>query len=145
MMMMMNCFCGMVDGQKACTRYFHLGPLSEIFIIKNLQHVASRMSKVLTSETNFSERENIRNSQMQKYKLFYISSYIFLLEMQSCITSAKLVFNKFSSSTIIDLLKSGFNRQLLLPFHTTTLSPTLLITPSTSMARITISIFKLSL
>ena len=76
MMMMMNCFCGMVDRQKACTRYFHLGPLSEIFIIKNLQHAASRMSKVLTSETNFSDRENIRNGQKQKYKLFYISSYI---------------------------------------------------------------------
>ena len=43
MMMMMNCFCGMVDQRNAFTSYFQPGPLSEILIVANLQHAASRI------------------------------------------------------------------------------------------------------
>ena len=43
MMMMMNCFCEMVDRRKAFTTYFQLGPLSEILTIANLRHAASRV------------------------------------------------------------------------------------------------------
>ena len=36
LMMIMNCFCGMVDQQKVFMPYFQLGPLSEILTIANL-------------------------------------------------------------------------------------------------------------
>ena len=42
-MMMMNCFCGMVDRRKAFYPYFQPGPLSEILTITNLWHTASRV------------------------------------------------------------------------------------------------------
>ena len=35
LMMIMNCFCGMVDQQKVFMPYFQLGPLSEILTIAN--------------------------------------------------------------------------------------------------------------
>ena len=43
-MMMMNCFCGMVDGQKAFKHYLQPGPLSGILTILNFRHAASRIS-----------------------------------------------------------------------------------------------------
>ena len=44
MMMMMNCFCGMVDRRRALVKpYFHPGPLSEILTIANPRHAASRI------------------------------------------------------------------------------------------------------
>ena len=42
-MMMMNCFCGMVDRRKAFRTYFQPGTLSEILTIANLRHAASRI------------------------------------------------------------------------------------------------------
>ena len=36
MMMMKNCFCGMIDRRKAFTPYFQPGQLSEILTIANL-------------------------------------------------------------------------------------------------------------
>ena len=42
MMMMINCFCCMVDRQKA-RLYFQPGPLSEFHTIVNLRHAASRI------------------------------------------------------------------------------------------------------
>ena len=42
MMMMMNCFCGMVDRRKA-EPYFQPGLLSETLTIANLRHAASRI------------------------------------------------------------------------------------------------------
>lgn len=42
-MMMMTCFCRMVDPQKAFTPYFHPEPLPEILSFTNLQHYVSRV------------------------------------------------------------------------------------------------------
>ena len=51
--MMMNCFCGMVDQQKAFKPYFQPGPLSEILTIANLQPAASKVwTKFTRSEMN---------------------------------------------------------------------------------------------
>ena len=49
MMMMMNCFCGMVDQRKA-EPYFQPGLLSEIVTIANLRHATSRVWTCAESE-----------------------------------------------------------------------------------------------
>ena len=43
MMMMMNCFCGMVDRRTRFGLISSQGPLSEILTIANLRHAASRI------------------------------------------------------------------------------------------------------
>ena len=50
MMMMMNCFCKMVNRRKAFTPCFQLGPLSEILTIANLRHTARRVWTCAKSE-----------------------------------------------------------------------------------------------
>ena len=42
-LMMINCFCGMVDRRKAFTPYFQPRPFSEILTIANFRHAASRV------------------------------------------------------------------------------------------------------
>ena len=50
-MIMMNCFCRMVDWRKAFTPYSQLWPLSEILTIANLWHIASRVWTCAESES----------------------------------------------------------------------------------------------
>ena len=50
MMMMINCFCGMVDRRKVFMPYFQPGPLSEILTIANLWHAVSKVWTCAESE-----------------------------------------------------------------------------------------------
>ena len=101
LMMMMNCFCGMVDERKTisliCSRR---SEMSEIFTIVNLQHAASRIwtcakpefrfhwMKLCSSDNQYTNTTNV--IFLAKLRLFwlkisthiansYISNYYFLL------------------------------------------------------------------
>ena len=50
MMMMMSCFCGVVDRRKAFTPYFQPGTLSEILTIANHRHDVSKVWTCAESE-----------------------------------------------------------------------------------------------
>ena len=49
-MMMMSCFCGMVDRRKAFLPYFQPGPLSEILTIANLRQAGFVHAQNLSSD-----------------------------------------------------------------------------------------------
>ena len=52
-MMMMDCFCRMIDQWKVFTSYFQLRPLTEILTIANLWHTVSRVWTCAESEFRF--------------------------------------------------------------------------------------------
>ena len=62
MLMMMDCFCGMVDRRKA---YFQPGPLSEILTIANLRHAASRFWTCAEPEFRLSRINSCKFHQSQ--------------------------------------------------------------------------------
>ena len=57
MMMMMVCFCGMVDRGKTFTPYFQPGPLSEILTIAILRHTTCKIWPCTESEFRFCWRK----------------------------------------------------------------------------------------
>ena len=80
----LNCFsfCGMVDRRKAFTPYFQPGPLSEILIISDLRHVASRIWTCTESEFRLCWRKLCRSDNHEEEFVEHLS-----LIYKNCINS----------------------------------------------------------
>ena len=82
-MMIINCFCKVVDRKKAFTPYFQPGPLSEILTIVNLRHVTSRVWTCAESEFRLCWRklcssDNQYTAAPQTYRLLHSHWHLLL-------------------------------------------------------------------
>ena len=73
--MMMNCLCGMVDLRKEFTPYFQPGPLSEILVIANLWHAASRAPNLSSDFVEWSCAVVIATAPRRHIKPHYVLSF----------------------------------------------------------------------
>ena len=94
MMIMMNCFCGMVDRRKAFMPYFQPEPLSEILTIANLRHTANRVWTCAESEFRLCRMKLCSSDRARRHDIYWFVSSIYDLV---CLTvhSYKLYNNKY--------------------------------------------------